>query len=1069
MANLARIEDIIEVVGMTNYIKSLELPEHQLKYTGYIIDDNNQAVLNFKYIYSQEQVYLQKVAISKNRKLTFIQCSCHDFNEQEYCPHIALVIKFLFEQKEMVNEIVDSLKTEQDDTFNQYLFSQFIKEKKQKQPVTLEIILKKEYYYHQENGTYLLQLKIGQEKLYQLNSQLRYFLQNYHEPDFEWEFGKYFTYQSKTHYFKENDEKILSFLSAYYSTKNPYESYYDTKILLSEPLAKQFLPLLKQHDFYMQTGLLTEHYSKIGTDFKLESELKEENGEIELVLPNLNIEALTSDYTYIKYQNHIYELDEESAKLLSILVTNKRKNIVFKKEEYEQFGKLIFPVIKKMDQGVKIDHKIKEQFLDTTLIPKFYINAKDQKICAKIMLTHQDKEINLLTKDTKIGEQFITRDSLLEQTYIDALIDYGFTCNQKEQEFELKEVDHIAEFLEYGLDALCHKYQVFVSKDVKNKRIMKEVHVKSSFEIGKDNILSYQFDCTQVPKEELHQLLTSIKERKKYYPLKNGDILSLRDSDLETFTYLVDSFDLTEEELTKGTAFIEPYQLAKVEDVLEQEYVTYGINVQTLLNRFHHYKDQKIMWDEKSKEILREYQKDGVKFFMMLAECGFGGILADEMGLGKSLQTITYMKLQLQKNENAKFLIVVPTSLIYNWENEIKKFAPELSYLIVNDKKSERVQRLKELDNVQVIITTYGLLRQDIELYETLSFHTCIIDEAQAIKNLTSQNAKAVKKIVATTKFALTGTPIENSILELWSIFDFVMPGFLKSSKQFKELYSIKKIEEYPERLDELKKQISPFILRRKKIDVLKDLPEKIENTVYIDLTEEQKKLYLAWLETTKEEIEKVVKDGNFEKSQILILSLLMKLRQICIEPRLIMENYEGESAKLVTLLDMLKQIIENGHKVLLFSQFPSALQFIKEAFDEENITYYYLDGSTKSKTRMELVDKFNQDETNVFLISLKAGGTGLNLTSADVVIHFDPWWNPQVENQATDRTHRIGQKNVVEVLKFITKGTIEEKILELQEKKKRLSEQVIEGKERSELVLSKLNEEELRELLELS
>lgn len=1069
MANLARIEDIIEVVGMTNYIKSLELPEHQLKYTGYIIDDANQAVLNFKYIYSQEQVYLQKVAISKNRKLTFIQCSCHDFNEQEYCPHIALVIKFLFEQKEMINEIVDSLKTEQDNTFNQYLFSQFMKEKNQKQPITLEIILKKEYYYHQENGTYLLQLKIGQEKLYQLNSQLRYFLQNYHDPEFEWEFGKYFTYQSKIHYFKENDEKILSFLSAYYSTKNPYESYYDNKILLSESLVKQFFPLLKQHDFYIQTGLLTEHYSKIRTDFKLESELKEEIEEIELVLPNLNIEALTSDYTYIKYQNHIYALEEESAKLLSILVTNKRKNIVFKKEEYEQFGKLILPVIKKMDQGVKIDHKIKEQFLDTPLIPKFYINAKDQAICAKIMLTYQDKEINLLEKNNKIGDHFIVRNSSLEQTYIDALIDYGFTCNQKEQEFVLTEVDHIATFLEYGLDALCHKYQVFVSKEVKNKRIMKTVYVKSSFEIGKDNILSYQFDCSQVPKEELYQLLVSIKENKKYYQLKNGDILSLRDSDLETFTYLVDSFDLTEEELKKGNVFIEPYQLAKVEDVLEQEYVTYGIDVQTLLNRFHNYKNQKIIWDEESEKILREYQKDGVKFFVMLAECGFGGILADEMGLGKSLQTITYMKLQLQKNKDAKFLIVVPTSLIYNWENEIKKFAPELSYLIVNDKKNERVERLHKLDNVQIIITTYGLLRQDIELYENLSFHTCIIDEAQAIKNLTSQNAKAVKKIVATTKFALTGTPIENSILELWSIFDFVMPGFLKNSKQFKELYSVKKIEEHPERLDELKKQISPFILRRKKSDVLKDLPEKIENTVYIDLTEEQKKLYLAWLETTKEEIEKVVKDGNFEKSQILILSLLMKLRQICIEPRLIMENYKGESAKLVTLLDMLKQIIENGHKVLLFSQFPSALQFIKEAFDEEKITYYYLDGSTKSKTRMELVDKFNQDETNVFLISLKAGGTGLNLTSADVVIHFDPWWNPQVENQATDRTHRIGQKNVVEVLKFITKGTIEEKILELQEKKKRLSEQVIEGKERSELVLSKLDEEELRELLELS
>lgn len=1069
MANLARIEDIIEVVGMNNYIRSLELSIYQLKYTGYIVDDSNQAVLNFKYISSDDQVYLQKIAISNERKLTFFHCSCHDFNEKEYCPHIALVIQFLFEQKEMVNEIIEGLKVDQDDGFNQYLYKQLNQEQHGKEALTLEIILKKEYYYYKENGTYLLQLKIGNNKLYQINSQLRYFLQMYDEKDYKWELGKYFTYDSNLHYFKKEDEAILRFLKAYYSSKNPYETNYNPKILLSDDLFRQFLPLLKNHDFMIQTGLFTEHYSCIRKNFPLKSILQEEDEKIEFIIPSLDIEPLLSDYTYIKYQNEIYELDEKSAKLLSILINNNRKKIVFKKDEFETFGKLVYPVIKKMDHAVIISDKIRKQFIDKELLPKFYIDASGNAIRARIMLLYQDKELNLLSNTTKLGDQFITRNHDLEQTYQNRLIDYGFSCNIKEQAFYLEDIDFIALFLEHGLKDLCLDYQVLVSKEVKNKHILKDVAVRSSFEIGKDNILSYQFTCNEISKEEMADFMKYVKDRKKYYPLKDGNLISLRDSDLETFVNLVSSFDLTDEQLKDGKATILPYELVRAHEILKDEYVSYSLPVKNLLERFHNYRNENIELDLESKKMLRDYQLDGVKFFMMLSHCGFGGILADEMGLGKSLQTLTYIKLKLQNNKDAKFLIVVPTSLIYNWENEIKKFAPHLKYRIINDKKTERIKILENFIDTQVFITTYGLLRQDIDFYKTILFDTCIIDEAQAIKNMTSQNAKAVKQIVANTKFALTGTPIENSILELWSIFDFVMPGFLKSSKSFKETYSMKKISEEPEILKQLQKQISPFILRRKKIDVLKDLPDKIENTIYVDLTEEQKKLYVTYLENAKEEIENAIKIEGFEKSQILILSLLTKLRQICIEPRLIIENYEGENAKLMALIDLLKQVIENEHKVLLFSQFPSALQYVKEIFDKENITYYYLDGQTKSKTRMELVDKFNQDQTNVFLISLKAGGTGLNLTSADVVIHLDPWWNPQVENQATDRTHRIGQKNVVEVLKFITKGTIEEKILELQEKKKRLSEQVIEGKERSQLVLSKLTEEELKVLLGLS
>lgn len=447
----------------------------------------------------------------------------------------------------------------------------------------------------------------------------------------------------------------------------------------------------------------------------------------------------------------------------------------------------------------------------------------------------------------------------------------------------------------------------------------------------------------------------------------------------------------------------------------------------------------------------------------MIAKCEFGGILADEMGLGKSIQTITYIKHRLQEEKQAKMLIIVPTSLLYNWEDEFQKFGKEISIMIVNDIKAHRLEKLKHVDQAQVIITSYGLLRQDIEVYEKMEFDTMILDEAQNIKNPKSDTAIAAKKIKARVKFALTGTPLENSIYELWSIVDFIMPGYLGSFQTFKEMYPITDLEETS--YMNLKRQIDPFILRRKKKDVLKDLPEKLENKVYVELNEAQKELYLSELEKAQKEIQKIEEDQTVSQNQFFILSLLTRLRQICIDPSLIFDDYHGGSSKFDTLLPILEEMIQNQHKILLFSQFPSVLKNLMPHLDTHHIRYLYLDGSTKAGERMQLVKQFHQDDTPVFLISLKAGGTGLNLTIADEVIHLDPWWNPQVENQATDRTHRIGQTKTVEVIKLISIGTIEEKIIALQEKKKALSDMMIEGEQRSEMVLSKLSSDELLNL----
>ena len=438
------------------------------------------------------------------------------------------------------------------------------------------------------------------------------------------------------------------------------------------------------------------------------------------------------------------------------------------------------------------------------------------------------------------------------------------------------------------------------------------------------------------------------------------------------------------------------------------------------------------------------------------------------MGLGKTIQVIYYIKQVLKDDENAKFLIVVPTSLAYNWYHEFEMYAPNLKVIVNDGIKTNRKKVLEKLNDYNCIVTTYGKLREDGDIYNDYHFHAIVIDEAQNIKNTLAGVTKSVKNINADTKIALTGTPLENSVLELWSIFDFVMPGYLSSLTKFQSKYRIKDFdEETDELIKGLSKQINPFILRRKKEDVIKELPDKMINDVYVDLKDEQKKLYVAELERVKKEMNEIIENEGISKARFLILQLLTKLRQICIDPKIIYDNYNDGSNKLDHLETLVNEYIKNNHKVLIFSSFKTGLNIVKERLDKMKIKSYMIDGSVSSKKRIEMVDNFNQnDDVKVFLIMLKSGGTGLNLTSADVVIHLDLWWNPQAENQATDRAHRIGQKNVVEVVHIVTKGTIEEKILELQNKKKILSDKLIDGDKRDKNILGSLTKEDIKNLL---
>ena len=464
---------------------------------------------------------------------------------------------------------------------------------------------------------------------------------------------------------------------------------------------------------------------------------------------------------------------------------------------------------------------------------------------------------------------------------------------------------------------------------------------------------------------------------------------------------------------------------------------------------------------------LRTYQKVGFEWLKVLEEYNFGGILADDMGLGKTIQIIAVILSYVQSESNPKPSIVIcPSSLTLNWQNEINKFAPSIKSIVIRGGLAERRKQINSIKDYNVVITSYDLLKRDIEFYEEAKneFKYIIADEAQYIKNNNTQNAKAIKQIIGETRYALTGTPIENSLSELWSIFDFILPGYLFSYKKFKENFEIPITRDDDQgKMNKLKMLIEPFILRRIKSEVLTELPDKTISILNNEMQEEQEMIYMSYLQSAKQEAINEINTNGFEKSQIKILALLMRLRQICCHPSLFIDNYKGESSKLIQCVELIKDAVESGHKILLFSGYTGMFDILEKELEKENIKYFKLTGATKVGERIKLVDEFNEnDEIKVFLISLKAGGTGLNLIGADMVIHYDPWWNLSAENQATDRTYRIGQKRNVQVYKLITKNSIEEKIYELQQRKAKLIDNMLST---NETFINKLSREDIMEL----
>ena len=766
-------------------------------------------------------------------------------------------------------------------------------------------------------------------------------------------------------------------------------------------------------------------------------------------------------YLYYLEDHTLCRFSRTLNEVFSLFPKKEKVDLIIGRKNLPQFYNHVLPILRKK---IDIRNSIKEdfsQYLPMEASFDFYLDVRDGMICCLSNVTYEGKAANILSS----RDDSIRSDSYGEKQVLDLLNTY-FNIDETGALF-ISETsdDNISDILEDAIPAMMKLGDVHTTAAFDRLRL----HKKMTFSVGvkiDNDLLQLDIESDDIDPEELAQIIDSYRLKKKYHKLKNGQLVRIDDENIEMLSSMFDTLNISLKDFVKGRMDIPVYRALYLNSLLEENdgiYEKRDEHFSNLVERFDQTADEDIPIPEGLEEIMRPYQKDGYRWLKSLSDYGFGGILADEMGLGKTLQMIAVLKDHRQNSEHSTSLIVCPSSLVYNWLFEVKKFSPDLDAAAVAGDQQERENIIRNYEDHDLLITSYDLLKRDIGKYEDCHFDYEVLDEAQYIKTYTTANAKSCKAIKAAHRFALTGTPIENNLSELWSIFDYLMPGFLYRYETFRNRFENRIVSQKDEAASQqLKKMIGPFILRRKKGDVLKDLPEKIEETIKVRFDSRQRRLYDSQVLKISSGISGSSAQ-EFRNNKIAILAELTKIRQICCEPSLVFENYDGESAKREACMELIRNAVEEGHKILLFSQFTSMLEILEEQLRIEGIAYCKLTGETDKKQRLKLVNDFNKDDTPLFLISLKAGGTGLNLTGADIVIHYDPWWNLAAQNQATDRAHRIGQEKIVTVYRIIAESSIEEKIIELQDKKSELVETMLSGENVS---ISSLSKDDLLELL---
>ena len=929
-----------------------------------------------------------------------------------------------------------------------------------------------------------LEIKIGHKQLYKLKNLPEFYDRMQRKEYYRYGSNLEFTHEEEA--FEPNSIQLLQYILKYaeiikYANEatNQY-TYYgrtmeDSYITISNSGMDELFDVLEGKQILFQKEGKEEKILFLKAMPNITFSIEEEGKNEYSLSPNIDVYEYDliegRNYIYFEQENILYQCDENfkntTLKLLQVFKNNLTNHIVFPKEEISKLFSVVFPKVRNQIQTENLKEEEIEKYIPKELYVKVYLDYNESNyITADIKFIYGEEEFNPISQDVNIPRDIAKEDEILE-----LFRKSGFMLDMERARLILVNEEFIYQFLSQDIEIYMKKFEVLATDNFKQKEI-KQPKIGTLGVRIENNLLNIDFSNLDFEPSELKEIMQKYHLKKKYHRLKDGSFLNLEENDtIDFIDNITSGMDISYKDLEKGELRLPVYRslyLDRILENLEHTTITKNEDYQNLIHKIEEKEfTTPIELPKNLNATLRTYQKTGYEWLKVINDYQFGGILADDMGLGKTLQLLSVVLDYVQKEKNPKPTIVVcPSSLSLNWQNEVKKFTPDLSSIVIHGNAEERKKKIKSIENYNIIITSYDLLKRDIEIYkeQKYEFQYIIADEAQYIKNNNTQNAKAIKELNARTRYALTGTPIENSLSELWSIFDFIMPGYLFGYRKFKELYEVPIVkDEDTVAMKKLKMLIEPFILRRIKTEVLTELPDKTITVLNNEMEEEQQKIYLSYLQNAKQEAMSEINSKGFEKSQIKILALLMRLRQICCHPSLFLSDYKGQSSKLLQCIEVIKDAVASGHKILLFSSYTAMFPMIEEELKKEKIEFCKLTGQTKVGERIKLVDEFNESENlKVFLISLKAGGTGLNLIGADMVIHYDPWWNLSAENQATDRTYRIGQKKNVQVYKLITKNSIEEKIYELQERKAKLIDNMLST---NETFLNKLSKDEIMEL----
>lgn len=936
-----------------------------------------------------------------------------------------------------------------------------------------------------EGYSVAMSLRIGMERLY-IVKDVKELLKSINDGSVI-SYSKNFNFSGTQHTFREQDQAVIQILLEIYEEERIAQSFnyqadppshvFDRKyIRLAPNRFKRLIECVDKENLFISDD--KNMYPAIVTQTLPEFEFL-----YEIVGDQLCI-RLPEPYPY-KVLDREFSLLFDGEQTVILLKQSKRMalkhvhelfhintELYFPVAYMENVINAVYPVFKRVGR-VRLSEALSERILKRNLEKRVYLDYRETGIDIKLEFAYGEHTYDPYAGDAASKEDegdnatIVLRDRTEERNFLKQFNHRIFKRTPTGLSVTGDHNEYI--FLSEFAPVLKENSVLYATSAYRDKRVVNEAKIHQSIKLNEsENYLEYSFSIEGVSEKELSQVLKAYRQKKKYYKMKQGGFISLENTSFEMMHSLMRNFDVKTKhmgediKLPASAAYYIDYHL----DREEKRRVSRNDSFKRLTMRLKNPQSIDITVPSKLEKTLRPYQATGYQWLRTLSSLKMGGILADDMGLGKTLQILAFLLSKKEEGESRPALIVAPTSLVYNWASEIEKFTPELSYNVVHGSRPERESIIKGSDANAIFITSYATLRRDIDLYGDIVFSSIILDEAQHIKNETSKAAQSAKKLIASNRFALTGTPMENHLGEFWSIFDFVLPGHLGSRYSFTKLYEkpITKDQDL-EKSEALRALIKPFLLRRLKRDVLPELPEKIESQIVIEMSEEQKRVYAATVSRIRGEINKQISEHGFAGSQLQILSALTRLRQICSHPGVYLDDYEGTSGKFEALRELLEELKESGHRTLIFSQFTSVLNLIRQMVEEMNLSYHYLDGKTKARDRGQMVDVFNGGEGDVFLISLKAGGSGLNLTGADTVIHFDPWWNPAVEDQASDRAYRIGQTKNVHVMKLVTRGTIEEKIVKLQERKRELIDKVVKP---GETFITKLDEKEVREMFDM-